>query len=134
MMDFFVDATVDALHAPVAASTLYARRVRVHALNVSADKKVLLLSQFEITNPNPYTVGIGRFVQRSDGKLIAPATMDNITPQMHHGVYNISVIDNAPLPDAQYYVVVYAVSTAATPGAVVKIEQGYGFLQAATFE
>lgn len=134
-MDFYTDPLVDALQVPLAVQTNTAPRVTIHWLDVPTrtGDKVLVTAQFEVTNPNPYAVGIGRLIQRSDGALIIPAAMDNVTPQMHHSVITMAGWDAAPIPNATYSVVVYAVSTAAISGHAVRIEQGYGFLQAMRF-
>jgi len=135
-MDFYADATTDAPYVEVRTSTASAPRAIVHALPVAASpqSKVLILAQFEVTNALGYNVGLGRYIARSDGKIISRATMDNVTPDMHHRVVNIGVWDDSPLESAVYYLVCYAASTAAKPGAKIVIEQGYGFLQAMRFD
>ena len=131
-MDLYTDTVVDALQIPV--GTYYATHVPIHAVNVSGGSKNLVLAQFEATNPLSYTVGLGRYVRRSDGARIGPATMDNITPAMHHRVVNLGVWDAQPIMNATYSLVVYAIASAAKPGDSIKIEQGYGFLQVMVFE
>ena len=134
-MDLYVDTTADAPYAEVRTTTLSAPRTVIHTVPVFAPphSKVLLLAQFEATNPLGHNVGLGRYIVRSDGKIIGRATMDNVTPDMHHRVVNIGVWDEAPLESAAYYLVCYAVAASAKPGARIIIEQGYGYLQAMRF-
>jgi hypothetical protein len=135
-MDLHADFSVDASFLPVASQMVGVSRVPVHKLNVPSKtgNKVLLIAQIEVTNPQAYTVGIGRVMLRSDGKVIIPAVMDNVTPQMHHSVITMAGWDASPAQNGEYSLVVYAVSTSAKSGDLVRIEQGYGFLQAAIFE
>lgn len=131
-MDYAVDKVADVAVVQVATSTAYAQRAVVHT--VSAQKGPnLILGQFEVTNPLPYNVGIGRYIVRSDGARIVPAVMDNVTPDMHHSVITMSGWDRSPVSGATYSLVVYAVSVNAKAGDSIRIEQGYGFLDAAGF-
>jgi len=134
-MDFYADPLVDVLAVPITTTTTVAGSRAVHALNIDTKPgaKNLIIAQVEATNPHSYSVGVGRFILRSDGARIVPAVMDNVTPQMHHQVLHLIGWDAAPIPNATYSVVIYAASNNAKPGDALRIEQGYGFLQIMAF-
>lgn len=131
-MDYAIDKVADVAYVQVAQSVAYAQRGIVHTVP-SQPGANLILAQFEATNPLPYNVGLGRYIVRSDGARIAPATMDNITPEMHHRVVSLAAWDRQPVMGATYSLVVYAVSMNAKAGDSIRIEQGYGFLDATGF-
>lgn len=110
----------------------------IYSINIPASTTprsyVILTAQAEITNPYGHVVGLGRYIKRSDGKIITPKVMSNISPQEHHKVVNISVVDkNIPTGAFTYTMEIYVVYSGLTGSKAVKVEKGYGFLQALVF-
>lgn len=130
-MDYVSDFTENTTFIPINGGHKSAYIVNVAA---SQGQKILINAQFEITSELPFAVGIGRYIKRSDGARINPATMDNVILSTHHKVANISVIDPSPIPNANYELMIYAASSGARNGDVIRLEQGYGFLQALVLE
>jgi hypothetical protein len=99
--------------------------------------------QAEVTNPHPYNIGIGWYIQSWDylvengsstfirTDIVTPPVSQNVTPAMHHMVISGSYLHRAQFPSGGntrcYTLVMWAVSSHGA-GSVL-VEQGYGYLQ-----
>lgn len=126
-MDYSTDITESVSSLNVNGPAAY-----VYSVNVSAAFPVLLIAQAEVTNDTKNNIGVGRYILRSDGKKITSPVLDNVTPQMHHMVVNLSAFDFQPITNANYYLVLYALGP--NGAEKIRVEGGYGFLQAAEIQ
>lgn len=106
--------------------------------NLKSTDMVILLAQVEITNPQTYNVGIGRQLlacsssSATTGSTITgiPAVMENVTPDLHHGVFQVQGIDTGRTGTIYYNLVGYAVYSSADGTKYVTVEAGYGGITA----
>lgn len=130
-LTWFID--VDATRTPIYSIPL---------VNMKAGEFIMVLSDFEITNDNRYTVGIGSQVILGDHPRdtygideITDANMFNITKESHHGVpVKIGILKIKRDYDIVFVnVIAWAVSSSANKGDKVKVEQNYGRLSVIKF-
>lgn len=109
----------------------------VGPISVPPNSLVEIFFQCELTNNLGYNVGVGRQIIRTTsaasttGTPINPAVMSNSTPAEHHYVlvhFGSEVVGSTGLTNVYYNVPLWLVSTSATPGATMTLEQGYGQL------
>ena len=121
------------------------RYVGVYKLDMpllKAGDVVAINSQFEGTNDLGYNVMVAHAIVVADtaspvlapkpqGIIVSEYAGENIVPAEHHGFRTICGSFAVP-KDGDYFATlyVYAASTAATPGARLTINQGYGHLSA----
>lgn len=113
-------------------------KVAVYSLqlpSLSIGNILSVTAQFEATNPYSYNVMLGRYLYLCDAthnvNIVMPATT-NITPNMHHLTVNIArnykLTSNFVNPTLS--LMAYSAASLASAGAQLKVEQGYGHLDA----
>jgi hypothetical protein len=129
---------------PITTSAGTAPRVVLFSQALGAvrlGEQVVVLAEFQLTNPQTYVVGVGVVVLRAasatatTGTEITEATGRNITPDMHHdAIVKVGThVPGSDLAEAWVNVVAYAYSTAALAGHVVDVDQDYGRLAVLRF-
>lgn len=105
-------------------------------LELTGDETLIVSGQFEVTNKNPFNVGIGRGISISDSPdtrgtfVVARGAMENVTPDIHHLVGNPSAICKPGMVGQRWlHLALWAVASRASAGDLVIVEQGYGHLQ-----
>lgn len=105
----------------------------VQAQGLGADDLVLVIGQFEATNPLAYNVGVTRSILRATsavattGVPLVPAVQENVTPDTHHMASQIVAVDTGATGTQYYNLVLSAVAGGGNGN--LTIEQGYGKLQ-----
>ncbi|AKA60327.1 hypothetical protein P26218_24 [Rhodoferax phage P26218] len=123
----------------------YITEAQVHAVCIplAAGKVVSVTYQAEVTNPNVYNVGIGSVIRTWDYQVdtngsqyvsqynTIPPVMENVTKDTHHMVIRGALADTVSYPKGGntrcYTLVLWAVADGGA--GIIKVEQGYGFLQ-----
>lgn len=135
----FRDATRNATAIGVYGNTegFRADTYRLEIINIPSESKVLLTGQLSITNPNSVNVGLGWYMRAYDVSLgtyrdLNDATMENITPDVHHGRVSFAVWDHAPTSHVLYIPLCYAASSNYASCVPLVVENN-GELDAAVF-
>lgn len=96
----------------------------------------LLNAQYEVSNVNrAYSIMVGQTIIRhadstdTRGVRILPATTTNVDRARHHERWNGSIVDCPPIGIWYYTLNVYSGLRKTIPNSI-RLEQGYGFLQA----
>lgn len=93
---------------------------------------LLIISQFEVTNPFTYPVKVGQQIVRATsptanvGTQLTPVLLTDVTANTHHKVFTLAAVDKA-VTGTQFYNTV-GVATAIGKSGNVNVEQGYGKL------
>jgi hypothetical protein len=135
----YSDKTENIINLPVTQETGVVRNnaYSVGPISIPPNSLVEIFFQCELTNNLGYNVGVGRQIIRTTsaasttGTAINPAVMSNSTPAEHHYVlvhFGSEVVGSTGLTNVYYNVPLWLVSTSATPGATMTLEQGYGQL------
>lgn len=99
---------------------------------VTAGSTMLVIAQVEVTNDLGYTIGLGRYLQRTlNGStvLVNRPNMANVTSQMHHESLVLPALDEIEADgEATYELIMYAVSPYVIDGDFIRVEQNYGGL------
>lgn len=124
---------------PVATSSGAATRMVVFSVPIGdlpLGAALSVAAEYEATNPLGYNVMVASYLILADsptattGVEIAEANGFNITANMHHGIITKvgALVVTEATPAAYVNLVSYAASSAATPGATLRVEQDYGRL------
>lgn len=120
----------------IPVTRLIQERVATYRTRVAATSgsTMLVIAQAEVTNDLGYTVGLGRYIQRTlngSTTLVNRPNMANITSQMHHESLVITAFDEIEESgEATYELVLYAVSPYVMDGDFIRVEPNYGSLEA----
>lgn len=130
------------LHHPYRFTSLYSLKLP----GLRKGDVVQVHSQFELTNDLGFNVmlahamllttneSIIKYGDKPSGIILSNYAGENITRNMHHGFRTL--VGSARIDedgDAYVSVIVYAASDASKPGDKLKVERGYGRLQATVF-
>jgi hypothetical protein len=96
---------------------------------------IVLLGQFEVTNPYPFNLQLDRYIGRGPVTSAMPTaepltliTGDNVPPEIHHKRDVVYAVDSGQTGDTTYEIILESASLASVPGDALVLERGYGEL------
>lgn len=141
-IEFQKDTSINVTTIPIKTTISDTDKRVIHSVTLRGlmpSDKVLLLGQFEVTNPQTYTIGVGKYIIRASNDTAVSGTdvfpsapnMENITADIHHKVFQMLGVDTTHGGGAvTYNIIGYAVSDSAGAGHTCTVESGYGALYA----
>ena len=141
-IEFQKDTSINVTTIPIKTTISDTDKRVIHSVTLRGlmpSDKVLLIGQFEVTNPQTYTIGVGKYIIRASNDTAVSGTdvfpsapnMENITADIHHKVFQMLGLDTTHGGGTvTYNIIGYAVSDSAGTGHTCTVESGYGALYA----
>ena len=141
MFEHIQDVTANVTFLPVPNDVQDSDKRVVYSVPVTAvagDKMIFTLSG-SVTNQHNFNVMLGRGAVLANtptavwGSIVLPFATENITPAIHHKIYDGSAVYTFQEAFTGHLNVVLYAGSSASAGHTVIVEQGYGRLDVAMF-